>query len=60
MHAFFQPSNKSSTIILLHFRLINPIMVGKISTKDLQFYVEYLDEGEPLPFVCGIGLEHGP
>ena len=59
MHAFFQPSNKSSTIILLHFRLINPIMVGKISTKDLQFYVEYLDEGEPLPFLCGIGLEHG-
>jgi nucleosome binding factor SPN SPT16 subunit len=49
MHAFFQPSNKSSTIILLHFRLINPIMVGKISTKDLQFYVEYLDEGDCHP-----------
>ena len=47
-HAFFQPSNKSSTIILVHFRLINPIMVGKASTKDLQFYVEYMDEGESL------------
>jgi nucleosome binding factor SPN SPT16 subunit len=44
-HAFFQPSNKASTIILLHFRLINPIMVGKTSTRDLQFYVEYMDEG---------------
>jgi nucleosome binding factor SPN SPT16 subunit len=47
-HAFFQPSNKSSTLILVHFRLINPIMVGKSSTKDLQFYVEYMDEGESL------------
>ena len=51
MHAFFQPSNKSSTIILLHFRLINPIMVGKISTKDLQFYVEYMDEGVRIQFL---------
>lgn len=28
-HAFFQPSHKTSTLIIIHFRLKNPIMIGK-------------------------------
>ncbi|KNC56189.1 FACT complex subunit SPT16 [Thecamonas trahens ATCC 50062] len=35
-HAFFQPS-KSELIVLIHFHLHNPIMVGKKKTKDVQF-----------------------
>ena len=47
-HAFFQQSNNSSTLILLHFRLKNPIMIGKQSTKDIQFFVEWMEDGESL------------
>ena len=47
-HAFFQPSNTSSSLILLHFRLKNPIMIGKTSTKDIQFFVEHMEDGESL------------
>ncbi len=47
-HAFFQPSHKASALILIHFRLKNPIMIGKQSTKDVQFYVEWMEDGESL------------
>lgn len=30
-------------ITVLHFHLINPIMVGKKKTKDVQFYAEVMD-----------------
>jgi nucleosome binding factor SPN SPT16 subunit len=47
-HAFFQPSNKASMLILVHFRLKNPIMIGKQSAKDIQFYIEHGEDGESL------------
>ncbi|EKX36655.1 FACT complex subunit spt16, partial [Guillardia theta CCMP2712] len=47
-HAFFQPSNKHSNLILLHFRLKNAIMIGKQSTRDIQFFLEWLEDGESL------------
>lgn len=30
-------------IVLLHFHLHNPIMIGKKKTKDVQFYVEVME-----------------
>lgn len=33
---WYQPSNKNSNVILIHFRLKNPIMIGKQSAKDIQ------------------------
>uniref|UniRef100_A0A2P2L5F6 FACT complex subunit n=1 Tax=Rhizophora mucronata TaxID=61149 RepID=A0A2P2L5F6_RHIMU len=41
-HAFFQPAEKEM-ITLLHFHLLNHIMVGNKKTKDVQFYVEVMD-----------------
>lgn len=41
-HAFFQPA-KNEMITILHFHLINPIMVGNKKTKDVQFYAEVMD-----------------
>lgn len=41
-HAFFQPSDRES-ITILHFHLINPIMMGNKKTKDVQFYAEVMD-----------------
>ena len=38
-HAFFQPADKE-LLTLVHFRLRNPIMVGKKKTEDVQFYTE--------------------
>ncbi|GMH36216.1 hypothetical protein BSKO_04084 [Bryopsis sp. KO-2023] len=40
--AFFQPAD-NEMITILHFHLINPIMVGKKKTKDVQFYAEVMD-----------------
>lgn len=41
-HLFFQPS-KSELIVVIHVHLINPIMIGKRKTKDVQFYREATD-----------------
>jgi hypothetical protein len=41
-HAFFQPA-ENDMITLLHFHLINPIMVGNKKTSDVQFYAEVMD-----------------
>lgn len=41
-HAFFQPA-KGEMITLLHFHLINPIMVNKKKTTDVQVYTEVMD-----------------
>ena len=38
-HLFFQPSAKE-LIVIIHLHLINPIIVGKKKTKDVQFYRE--------------------
>ena len=41
-HLFFQPS-KSELIVIIHLHLINPIMIGKRKTKDVQFFREATD-----------------
>lgn len=38
-HAFYQPC-ENELIVLIHFHLKNPIMVGNKKTKDVQFYSE--------------------
>ena len=38
-HAFFQPAD-NEMVTILHFHLINPIMLGNKKTKDVQFYTE--------------------
>ncbi|KAF1983849.1 transcription elongation complex subunit [Aulographum hederae CBS 113979] len=39
-HLFFQPCEKTEMIVIIHAHLINPIMIGKKKTKDVQFYRE--------------------
>lgn len=41
-HMFFQPC-KQELIVLIHFHLKNPIMIGKKKTQDVQFYREAAD-----------------
>lgn len=41
-HAFFQPA-ENDMITLIHFRLINPIMIGKKKTLDVQFFSQVMD-----------------
>ncbi|KAI9684638.1 MAG: FACT complex subunit spt16 [Trizodia sp. TS-e1964] len=41
-HLFFQPC-QGELIVLIHVHLINPIMIGKKKTKDVQFYREATD-----------------
>ena len=40
--AFFQPAEKE-VLVLVHFHLHDPIMIGKKKTKDVQFYVEVME-----------------
>jgi len=40
--AFFQPAQKE-ILVLVHFHLHDPIMIGKKKTKDVQFYVEVME-----------------
>ena len=46
-HAFYQPA-ENEMIALVHFHLINPIMVGKKKTNDVQFYTEVMDTVQTL------------
>ena len=46
-HAFFQPAD-NEMIALVHFHLVNPIMVGKKKTNDVQFYTEVMDSVQTL------------
>eukprot|EP01016_Furgasonia_blochmanni_P014892 TRINITY_DN1794_c0_g1_i3.p1 TRINITY_DN1794_c0_g1~~TRINITY_DN1794_c0_g1_i3.p1 ORF type:complete len:584 (-),score=203.87 TRINITY_DN1794_c0_g1_i3:211-1962(-) len=48
-HAFYQPC-EGEMIILLHFHLHHPIMVGKKKTHDVQFYTEAGIQAEDLDF----------
>ena len=41
-HAFFQPA-ENDMITLVHFHLLNPIMIGKKKTLDVQFYAQVMD-----------------
>ncbi|KAG1678588.1 hypothetical protein FOA52_012595 [Chlamydomonas sp. UWO 241] len=41
-HAFFQPA-ENEMVTILHFHLINPIMLGNKKTKDVQFYTEVME-----------------
>lgn len=41
-HAFFQPA-ENEMVTILHFHLINPIMIGNKKSKDIQFYTEVMD-----------------
>ncbi len=41
-HAFFQPA-ENDMMTLIHFRLINPIMIGKKKSLDVQFFTQVMD-----------------
>jgi nucleosome binding factor SPN SPT16 subunit len=41
-HAFFQPADNEA-IVLIHFHLHHPIMIGKKSSKDVQVYTEVME-----------------
>lgn len=41
-HAIFQPC-ENEIMVLIHFHLKNPIMVGKKKQKDIQFFTEVVD-----------------
>jgi len=42
-HSIFQPC-KQSVVVLIHFRLRHPIMIGKKKHRDIQFYTEVIDQ----------------
>uniref|UniRef100_A0A7S4NMW4 FACT complex subunit n=1 Tax=Paramoeba aestuarina TaxID=180227 RepID=A0A7S4NMW4_9EUKA len=42
-HAFYQPCKKGSLITVIHFHLINAILIGKKRTSDVQFFVEVME-----------------
>lgn len=46
-HALFQPA-ENDLMTLIHFNLVNPIMVGKKKTADVQLYTEVMDVNETL------------
>src|ERR1700712_4168151 len=41
-HLFFQPC-KNELMVIIHLHLINPIMIGKKKTKDVQFFRDATD-----------------
>lgn len=44
-HAIFQPC-ETEIMVLVHFHLINPIMVGKKKQQDIQFFTEVVDASQ--------------
>ena len=46
-HAFYQPA-ENEMICLVHFHLINPIMVSKKKTQDVQCFAEVMDSVQTL------------
>ena len=44
-HAIFQPC-ESEIMVLIHFHLKNPIMVGKKKQQDIQFFTEVIDASQ--------------
>jgi nucleosome binding factor SPN SPT16 subunit len=47
-HAFFQQATSKDIIVLLHFHLHSPIMIGKKAHLDIQFYTEIVEEYDQL------------
>jgi len=45
MHAIFQPC-ESDIMVLVHFHLKNPIMIGKKKQHDIQFFTEVVDASQ--------------
>ncbi len=41
-HAFFQPA-ESEALVILHFNLYHPIVIGKRKTTDVQFVQETME-----------------
>ena len=46
-HAFFQPC-QGEIMVIIHFHLKDPIMVGKKKTKDIQFLTEVMEASQAL------------
>lgn len=46
-HAFYQQA-KDEIIVLVHFHLYHPIMIGKKKHQDIQFYTEVMEEVDQL------------
>ena len=46
-HAIYQPC-ETDQLVLIHFHLIDPIIVGKKKTQDIQFYTETRSAGDDL------------
>ncbi|KAF0682668.1 Aste57867_25227 [Aphanomyces stellatus] len=46
-HAIFQPCDKE-LVVLIHFHLKNPIMIGKKKHQDVQFYTEVIESSQAL------------
>lgn len=46
-HAFFQEA-KNDIIVLIHFHLKNPVMIGKKTYQDVQFFTEVIEEFDHL------------
>lgn len=46
-HAIFQPCDRTRFVIL-HFHLLNPIMIGRKKCKDVQFFTEVIDASRNL------------
>ena len=47
-HAIFGPCNMKSVMVLIHFHLKDPIMIGKKKHSDVQFYTEVVEASENL------------
>jgi nucleosome binding factor SPN SPT16 subunit len=45
-HAFFQAADPSALIVLIHFHLKNPILIGKKKTSDVQFFTKVMEASE--------------
>ena len=52
-HTFFQPCASDELIVLLHFNLITPIMLGNKKVSDVQFYKESGVAAEDINFTGG-------
>jgi nucleosome binding factor SPN SPT16 subunit len=52
-HCFFQPCASDENIVLIHFNLKQPIMLGSKKVFDVQFYKESGVAAEDINFAGG-------
>ncbi|KAJ4457830.1 putative FACT complex subunit spt-16 [Paratrimastix pyriformis] len=57
-HAIFQPA-ANDLVVILHFHLHNPIMMGKKKTRDIQFFTEVADASKIGPVLPDEELRRG-